>query len=388
MIGIFNRSHYEDILVPRVHGMLPKKVWSARYDQINDFERMLAENGVVILKFMLHISRDEQKRATRGAHRPTETKNWKFRVGDLEDRKRWDDFTKAYRAILEKTSTDWAPWYRRSRRRQGRAQLSHRATHRGHARVVRSQVSAGRSEAGRGECRMKRPPRYALLLAVIACTHTPPAPPAASPQRTFDATPAPLSLERYEPQIRAFETADRASMPAPGGIVFVGSSSIRLWTSLAADFPGLPVLNRGFGGSTFPEANHYVSRAVLRYRPRTVVLYEGDNDITLGRSPQQVLADYREFVRLVRDSLPRARIVFIGIKPSPSRWKLVDLQREANRLVRDVVARDTLLAYVDVFEPMLGANGRPQPALFVGDSLHMTPAGYAIWRTQVAPFVR
>jgi lysophospholipase L1-like esterase len=235
---------------------------------------------------------------------------------------------------------------------------------------------------------VKRAIRFALLLAAAACASTPPAPPAASGQRTFDATPAPLSLERFEPEIRAYETADRASMPAPGGIVFVGSSSIRLWKSLAADFPGLPVLNRGFGGSTFPEANHYVARTVLRHRPRTVVLYEGDNDIALGRSPRQVLADYREFVRLVRDSLPRARIVFISIKPSPARWKLVDLQREANRLVRDVVATDTLLSYADVFEPMLGANGRPQPALFIADSLHMTPAGYAIWRTQVAPFVR
>ncbi|MFL5618344.1 MAG: PPK2 family polyphosphate kinase [Gemmatimonadaceae bacterium] len=110
MIGIFNRSHYEDILVPRVHGISPKKVWSARYDQINDFERMLAANGVVQLKFMLHISRDEQK--TRFEERiEDETKNWKFRVGDLDDRKRWDDYTKAYAAILEKTSTEWAPWY-------------------------------------------------------------------------------------------------------------------------------------------------------------------------------------------------------------------------------------------------------------------------------------
>ena len=110
MIGIFNRSHYEDILVPRVNGLVPKKVWSARYDQINDFERMLADNGVVLLKFMLHISRDEQK--ARFVERITDdSKNWKFRVGDLEDRKRWDDFTKAYRGILERTSTEWAPWY-------------------------------------------------------------------------------------------------------------------------------------------------------------------------------------------------------------------------------------------------------------------------------------
>jgi PPK2 family polyphosphate:nucleotide phosphotransferase len=110
MIGIFNRSHYEDILVPRVHETLPKKIWSTRYDQINDFERMLVANGTVVLKFMLHISRDEQKQ--RLTERLTDRKkNWKFREGDLDDRRRWDDFTKAYRAILERTSTKWAPWY-------------------------------------------------------------------------------------------------------------------------------------------------------------------------------------------------------------------------------------------------------------------------------------
>jgi PPK2 family polyphosphate:nucleotide phosphotransferase len=110
MIGIFNRSHYEDILMPRVHGLLPKKVWSSRYGQINDFEEMLAENGVMILKFFLHISRDEQKkRLMERLHDPE--KNWKFRLGDLDDRKQWDDFTKAYRGILLHTSRKWAPWY-------------------------------------------------------------------------------------------------------------------------------------------------------------------------------------------------------------------------------------------------------------------------------------
>jgi PPK2 family polyphosphate:nucleotide phosphotransferase len=109
-IGIFNRSQYEDILVPRVHKTLPRKVWSARYDQINDFEQMLDANGVVQLKFMLHVSREEQKR--RLIERLTDaTKNWKFREGDLDDRQRWDDFTKAYRGVLSHTSTAWAPWY-------------------------------------------------------------------------------------------------------------------------------------------------------------------------------------------------------------------------------------------------------------------------------------
>jgi PPK2 family polyphosphate:nucleotide phosphotransferase len=110
MIGIFNRSHYEDILVPRVHGLVSKKTWTARYEQINDFERMLAANGVVILKFMLHVSRDEQKKRLLERLEDPE-KNWKFRVGDLDDRARWDDFTKAYRGVLSHTSTEWAPWY-------------------------------------------------------------------------------------------------------------------------------------------------------------------------------------------------------------------------------------------------------------------------------------
>jgi polyphosphate:nucleotide phosphotransferase, PPK2 family len=110
MIGIFNRSHYEDIAVPRVHGQLSKKQWSARYDQINAFEWMLSENGVVILKFLLHISREEQRR--RLADRlDDETKGWKFRADDLDDRARRDEFTRAYHGVLAHTSTEYAPWY-------------------------------------------------------------------------------------------------------------------------------------------------------------------------------------------------------------------------------------------------------------------------------------
>ena len=109
-IGIFNRSHYEDVLVVRVHGLVPKSVWSKRFGQINDFERMLSENGVTILKFFLHISREEQKqRLLERLHDPL--KNWKFEVGDLDERKRWDDYTEPYEEVLEKCSTEWAPWY-------------------------------------------------------------------------------------------------------------------------------------------------------------------------------------------------------------------------------------------------------------------------------------
>lgn len=110
VIGVFNRSHYEDVLVVRVNGIVPKKIWSKRFEQINEFERMLSLNNTIILKFMLHVSRDEQKKRfdDRIADR---TKNWKFRKGDLADREKWEDFTKAYREAVTRCSTPWAPWY-------------------------------------------------------------------------------------------------------------------------------------------------------------------------------------------------------------------------------------------------------------------------------------
>jgi len=110
MIGIFNRSHYEDVLVVRVHNLVPKEVWSKRYDQINAFEKMLSENGVTILKFFLHISRDEQARQLKQRIEDP-TKNWKFNAGDLDERKLWDKYNSAYRDALQKCSPPWAPWY-------------------------------------------------------------------------------------------------------------------------------------------------------------------------------------------------------------------------------------------------------------------------------------
>ena len=193
---------------------------------------------------------------------------------------------------------------------------------------------------------------------------------------------------RFEPEIQRFETMDKAAPPTLGGVVFVGSSTFRLWPDLAGDFPGVPVLNRGFGGSTLPEVVAATPRIVLPHRPRLVVLYAGDNDLAEGRTTANVLADYHAFVALVRRKLPATRIVFVSIKPSPSRWALVDSMRVANRLVRDEIARDSLQLYVDLFTPMLGADGRPRPELFRDDSLHMTPAGYALWRERLASVVR
>ena len=225
---------------------------------------------------------------------------------------------------------------------------------------------------------MKNMTRLALLAAasVTACTHAS----APAPVATRVSTP-------FAAEISAFEARDRATPPVPGGIVFVGSSTFRFWTSLATDFPGQNVINRGFGGSTLPDVNALVSRIVLPYRPHLVVLYAGDNDLAAGRTPGDVLDDYRQFVSLVRSGLPTARIAFVSIKPSPSRWALMGKMRAANQLVRDEIERDSLATYVDTFTPMLRADGRPRPELFGPDSLHMVRAGYAAWRDIIAPVI-
>ena len=192
---------------------------------------------------------------------------------------------------------------------------------------------------------------------------------------------------RFEADIRAFEAADHQRPPPKGGIVFIGSSSIKNWTNVAADFPGLPILNRGFGGSTLADAVYYEDRILLSYHPRLVVLYAGDNDIEMGRSPERVARDYRAFVARLRSGLPRARLVFVSIKPSPARRAVIDRARQANRLIRAEVARDSLASYVDVFTPMLDPAGQPRSELFLPDSLHMNRAGYLLWRSRLAPVV-
>ena len=117
------------------------------------------------------------------------------------------------------------------------------------------------------------------------------------------------------------------------------------------------------------------------------MVYAGDNDIVAGRSPEEILKDYQDFVALVRRSLPSTKIAFVAIKPSPSRWALAEKVKQANQLVRDYSSSDPSLVYIDAFTPMIGPNGRPRAELFVADSLHMTATGYALWRELLRPFV-
>ena len=164
----------------------------------------------------------------------------------------------------------------------------------------------------------------------------------------------------FENEIQAFEQSDSASPPPKDAVLFVGSSSIRMWTTLADDFPGVPVLNRGFGGSKIAHSTKYADRIVIPCNPKTIVFYAGDNDIAGGRSPEQVLADYKAFVEKIRAALPDTRILFISIKPSIARWKLVDQIREANRLVKAFSESSDKLGFIDIFPQMLGSDGKPR----------------------------
>lgn len=176
--------------------------------------------------------------------------------------------------------------------------------------------------------------------------------------------------------------AARSSLE-PGGVVFIGSSSIRMWKSLAADFPELRVLNHGFGGSHLEDSVHFFDRLVRPFAPKAVVLYAGENDVSGGMKPEKVLADFREFRRLLRATAPEAKLVYISLKPSPSRVKHQAEMARTNALIAAECANDPLCFFVDVFTPMLDAQGQPRGELFLNDRLHMNAAGYAVWTARV-----
>ena len=190
---------------------------------------------------------------------------------------------------------------------------------------------------------------------------------------------------RFADEIRAFEASDRTNPPPKRPTVFVGSSSIRLWKTLAQDFPKHAAINRGFGGSEISDSILYAKRIVLPYKPRLVVMYAGGNDIHAGKSPEAVFTDFRTFVATVRAALPRTRIAYISIAPNPARWAEVDKVRAANTLIADFARHNRNVDFIDVFPHMLGPDGLPRPELYGPDRLHMNENGYALWTRLVKP---
>lgn len=201
---------------------------------------------------------------------------------------------------------------------------------------------------------------------VAAVDPLPPAPP----------EPAPW----YEPEIRAFEAADKASPPLPGQVLFVGSSSFRLWKTLALDMSPAPVLNRGFGGSKTGELLAVFDRIVLPCKPCVIVYYCGDNDLGTDNSDWQSAANgFITFDRRARAAWPTIRVLYVPIKASVQRWGNWEAMELANRAVREYCEQTPGATYLDTVTPTLNAEGRPDPSIFHDDGLHLNAKGYAIW---------
>ncbi len=193
--------------------------------------------------------------------------------------------------------------------------------------------------------------------------------------------------DAWEASIRSFEAQDRRQPPEPGMIVFTGSSSFTLWSTMEQDLAPLPVLNRGFGGARMQDVVHYAERVVLPYRPRAVVLFAGTNDIAWPKpaTAQQVYEGYLAFVQCIHSKLPGAPIYFVAITPSPSRWEYWSIVQEANHLIEAHTRSDPRLRFIDLTDQLLGRDGKPDRSLYRLDRLHPNQKGYKKWTAVLKP---
>jgi len=191
---------------------------------------------------------------------------------------------------------------------------------------------------------------------------------------------------RWEKDIQQFEAWDRKNYYPKNGVLFVGSSSIRMW-STRESFPDLPVINRGFGGSQISDSISFFKRIVEPYQPRVIVLYAGDNDVAGGKTAERVFEDYKKFVALVHEAMPKTSVIFIGIKPSGSRWSLWPVMKQANEMIEKFCQTDRRLMYFDSATPVIGKDGKPRDELFLKDRLHLNAEGYSEWTKLLAPMI-
>jgi len=207
--------------------------------------------------------------------------------------------------------------------------------------------------------------------------------PASFPAFTIE-NPDPL---RFQDEISVFNGWDQKNSFPLHGILFVGSSSIRLWHTHQA-FPVYPLINRGFGGAHISDVLYYYDHVVEKYQPQLIIFYAGDNDVAAGKKPEQVFADFREFLTMVQDDFPRTNVVYLPIKPSTSRWKFWEIMQKANQMIETYAAENKNLYFIDTASVLLGSDGKPDPDLFLDDHLHLNEQGYKRWNEVLAPILR
>lgn len=198
----------------------------------------------------------------------------------------------------------------------------------------------------------------------------------------------PVASADWSAAMAEFAAQDATGPSAPGCVLFLGSSSIRMWKTLKEDFPGIPVVNRGFGGSQIADAIVHFDRLVLPHHPRLIVFYSGTNDVAAGKSPEQVVKDFELFCAKVHAVRPEAKILFVSLQYAPSRWALREKMAAANAEIAKICAADPRRAYIDTNPAMLAASGAPDEALYSPDRLHMASGGYAVWTKLLGPLVK
>ena len=223
---------------------------------------------------------------------------------------------------------------------------------------------------------MKRPALFLLAAALLITSSTP-----SFGQETNH------NFGKWEKEIAAFEQSARTNPPPKDALLFIGSSTIRFWKTLAQDFPGQRVINRGFGGSEIADSTHFAGRVIFPYEPKMVFLRAGGNDLHAGKSAEQVFADFIEFVATVSAKLPDAEIVFIGLSPSLARWDQHEKEKVLNWLIKDYTRHNPHVKFIEDYDMVLGADGKPQAELFVEDKLHFNAAGYKLLAERVRPFL-
>ena len=192
---------------------------------------------------------------------------------------------------------------------------------------------------------------------------------------------------RFEKNVAAYEAADKASPPPANAILLVGDSQFYRWKTLAEDLPGYTIVNRGIDSFTMTDVVFFVNRLVLPYKPRMVVVHAGGNDVNNGRTPQQVLGDFQALVRAVRPSMPGVPIVFSSVTPGPGRWSQAAVRSETNRLIKEYTQSQPNLVFLDLWTPMLTADGQPREDLWVEDRIHPNHTGYQLRAKLMLPIL-
>lgn len=203
----------------------------------------------------------------------------------------------------------------------------------------------------------------------------------------FAAQPVRAQQPPFFDEIKQFKKQDSISFPPKNAIVFVGSSSFRKWQDVQSYFPNYTIINRGFGGSVLPDVIRYADDIIIPYHPKQVLIYCGDNDLASSDTitPAIVTARFKRLFNIIRKKLPATTITYVSIKPSPSRAKLMSKMVQTNKMIQSFLKTQKKTSFIDVFHPMLQTNGKPIPAIFLSDSLHMNEKGYAIWKKAIEP---